>query len=130
LKYLLKEKLKYGANEEAKDANNNHPRYIRITDFGFDGNLNDESFRSLSPEKAKDYLLSEGDILFARSGATVGKTFQFKGYCGLACYAGYLIKASPDEKKILSDFLYLYTRSSLFEEWKNKIFDKSTIENI
>ena len=130
LKYLLKNKLKYGANEEAKDANPEHPRYIRITDFGFDGKLNDDTFRSLPFIKAKEYLLSEGDILFARSGATVGKTFQFKEYEGLACFAGYLIKASPNENIILSDFLYLYTQSSLFEEWKNSIFDKATIENI
>jgi len=130
LKYLLKSKLKYGANEEAKDANPEHPRYIRITDFGFDGKLSDDTFRSLPLKKAKEYLLNEGDILFARSGATVGKTFQFKEYNGLACFAGYLIKASPNDKKILSDFLYLYTQSSLFEEWKNRIFDKATIENI
>jgi len=130
LKYLLKSKLKYGANEEAKDANPEHPRYIRITDFGFDGKLSDDTFRSLPLKKAKEYLLNEGDILFARSGATVGKTFQFKEYNGLACFAGYLIKASPNVKKILSDFLYLYTQSSLFEEWKNRIFDKATIENI
>ena len=130
LKYLVKSKLKYGANEEAKDANIEHPRYIRITDFGFDGKLNDDTFRSLPLKKAKDYLLNEGDILFARSGATVGKTFQFKDYKGIACFAGYLIKASPNGEKILSDFLYLYTQSSLFEEWKNRIFDKATIENI
>ncbi len=130
LKYLLKSKLKYGANEEAKDANPEHPRYIRITDFGFDGKLSDDTFRSLPLKKAKEYLLNEGDILFARSGATVGKTFQFKEYNGLACFAGYLIKASPNAQKILSDFLYLYTQSSLFEEWKNGIFDKATIENI
>ena len=130
LKYLLKSKLKYGANEEAKDANPEHPRYIRITDFGFDGKLSDDTFRSLPLKKAKEYLLNEGDILFARSGATVGKTFQFKGYNGLACFAGYLIKASPNSKKILSDFLYLYTQSSFFEEWKNGVFDKATIENI
>ena len=130
LKYLLKSKLKYGANEEAQEANQDHPRYIRITDFGFNGKLNDETFRSLPYEKAKEYLLCEGDILFARSGATVGKTYQFKNYKGIACFAGYLIKASPNEKKILSDFLYLYTQSSLFGEWKNRIFDKATIENI
>lgn len=130
LKYLLKSKLKYGANEEAKDANPEHPRYIRITDFGFDGKLSEDTFRSLPFKKAKEYLLKEGDILFARSGATVGKTFQFKEYKGLACFAGYLIKASPNDKMILSDFLYLYTQSSLFEEWKNGVFDKATIENI
>lgn len=130
LKYLLKTKLKYGANEEAKDANINEPRYIRITDFGFDGKLHEDTFRSLPLKKAKDYLLEEGDILFARSGATVGKAFQFKNYNGVACFAGYLIKATPKENEILSDFLYLYTQSSFFETWKSQTFNQATIENI
>lgn len=47
----------------------------------------------------------------------------------MACFAGYLIKALPNDEKTLSNFLYLYTQSSLFEEWKNGIFDKATIEN-
>src|SRR5690554_712729 len=80
LKYIISAKLMYGANESADEENKDNPRYIRITDIGNDGNLNDETFKSLPPEKAKEYLLTEGDILFARSGATVGKTYHFKNY--------------------------------------------------
>ncbi len=130
LKYVIDERLKYGANEAAVLANINEPRYIRITDFGNDGNLRKDTFKSLPMEKASDYLLCEGDILFARSGATVGKTFQFKNYKGKACFAGYLIKASPNENIILSDFLYLFTKSSFYERWKESIFNKATIQNI
>ncbi|MGD1714894.1 restriction endonuclease subunit S [Dapis sp. BLCC M172] len=79
---------------------------------------------------AKDYLLSEGDIIFARSGATVGKTFQFKDYSGLACFAGYLIKAIPKESIILSDYLYLFTKSEVYDIWKTSIFIQATIQNI
>jgi type I restriction enzyme S subunit len=67
--------------------------------------------------------------LFARSGATVGKVFQFKNYKGLACYAGYLIKATPS-KLILSDFLYNFTQSSCYLQWRDGIFTQSTIQNI
>ena len=130
LKYALKEKLKYGANESAELDDTNLPRYIRITDFGDDGKLKDDTFKSLLFEVAKDYFLQHGDILFARSGATVGKTFQFKKYDGLACFAGYLIKATPDENIILSDFLYFLTKSNLYEKWKNNIFIQATIQNI
>ncbi len=130
LKYLVKGKLKYGANEEAKSADKSQPRYIRITDFDGDGKLRDETFRSLEIHLAKDYLLSEGDILFARSGATVGKTFQFKDYSGLACFAGYLIKAIPKESIILSDYLYLFTKSEVYDIWKTSIFIQATIQNI
>jgi len=105
LKRVLAEPLKYGANEVAEFENNNHPRYIRITDFGNDGLLKDDTFKSLEPQIAEPYLLNEGDVLFARSGATVGKTFQFKNYKGKACFAGYLIKANPQSYLISSDFL-------------------------
>lgn len=130
LKYVLREKLKYGANESAIDENLNHPRYIRITDFGNDGMLKQDTFKSLSPEKAIDYLLNDGDILFARSGATVGKTFQFKNYEGIACFAGYLIKASVNTSLMNSDFLYLFTKSGAYEYWKSSIFNQATIQNI
>ena len=130
LKYIISAKLMYGANESADEENKDNPRYIRITDIGNDGNLNDETFKSLPPEKAKEYLLTEGDILFARSGATVGKTYHFKNYKGEACFAGYLIKASPIKNVVISDFLYLYTKSGAYENWKGSIFNQATIQNI
>lgn len=129
LKYLVKGKLEYGANEIAESEDPDMPRYIRITDFGDDGKLRNDTFKSLPIEVAKDYLLQEGDILFARSGATVGKTFQFKNYDGKACFAGYLIRARPSDI-ISSDYLYYFTRSANYENWKNSIFNQATIQNI
>ena len=52
LKYLLSQSLQYGANESAESINPEWPRYIRITDIDEFGNLRDEKYRSLSPEKA------------------------------------------------------------------------------
>lgn len=130
MKRVLNEPLKYGANESAELDDQELPRYIRITDFGNDGKLKDDTFKSLPIEQAKDYMLTEGDVLFARSGATVGKTFQFKNYVGVACYAGYLIKATPRKWQLDSDFLYYYTKSIAYEEWKNIIFTQATIQNI
>lgn len=130
LKDVLEEKLMYGANEVGDDEDESNPRYIRITDFDENGELRSDTFKSLPLNIAKDYLLKSGDILFARSGATVGKTFQFKNYNGLACFAGYLIKASPNETRITSDYLFYYTQCEAYENWKNSIFNKATIENI
>lgn len=81
-------------------------------------------------EKAENFLLKEGDVLFARSGATVGKTFIFKNYDGVACFAGYLIKAECDKNKLLPEFLYHFTKTKNYEEWKNLIFTQATIQNI
>lgn len=133
LKYLTIGNLKYGANKTGENYDSNLPRYIRITDFGKTGKLKEETKLSLKWEDAKDYLLEDGDILFARSGATVGKTYQFKKEMSeedYFCYAGYLIKAEADEECITSDYLYMYTTSSIFEKWKDQIFNKATIENI
>lgn len=83
LKQLAIGNLKYGANEAAEQENKEHPRYIRITDIKEDGTLNIETFKSLPPDIAEPYLLSNNDILFARSGATVGKTFKYSCLWGI-----------------------------------------------
>lgn len=128
LKYFLKENMTYGTNESAESDDRSYPRYIRITDITDDGDLRDETFKSLSPEKAKDYMLNPGDILFARSGATVGKTYLYRGGFD-ACYAGYLIRARCGEK-LLPEFLFLYTQTSMYEAWKNSVYIQATIPNI
>ncbi len=128
LKYLLKENMTYGANESAESDDKTFPRYIRITDITDDGGLRDETFKSLSPEKAKDYMLEPGDILFARSGATVGKAYLYQGGFD-ACYAGYLIRARCGEK-LLPEFLFIYTQTSMYDDWKNSVYIQATIPNI
>ncbi|MEC7545341.1 MAG: restriction endonuclease subunit S [Pseudomonadota bacterium] len=133
LKFLLSSPLKYGANETGIDYDPNMPRYVRITDFSGEGKLNDRNRLSLSWDVGKDFLLEDGDILLARSGATVGKSYQFKTSMSEDnnyCFAGYLIRARCDANRVLSDYLNLYLNSDCFFSWKNIIFNKSTIENI
>ena len=133
LKHLLSEPLKYGANESGVDYQPELPRYIRITDFSGDGQLSDEKKLSLPWRVGREYLLGDSDILLARSGATVGKSYQFKKSMSNEsshCFAGYLIKATADNSKMISDYLYLYLGSDCFTAWKSLIFNKATIENI
>ena len=128
LKHLIKGNLMYGANESAESDNDAYPRYIRITDIDDDGNLRPDTFRSLPPAKAEPYLLKKGDLLFARSGATAGKTFLFKG--GIeACFAGYLIKATLSNA-VIPEYLCYYTKSGVYDNWKRGIFIQATIPNI
>ena len=129
LKFLLNEPLKYGANEAAIFDDPSWPRFIRITDVRSDGTLRDETFRSIAPESASGYRLEEGDILFARSGATVGKTFQYRSDWGIAAFAGYLIRARL--MKSLNDRYYqLFFNSHPYWEWIRNIFIQSTIQNV
>lgn len=128
-KKFLSEPMQYGANEPAEECNYNDPRYIRITDIKDDGTLRDDTFKSLPLEKAKEYMLTKGDLLFARSGATVGKTFLYKEDYA-ACFAGYLIKARCNKNELLPNFVFYYTLSNVYQNWKNSIFIQSTIQNI
>lgn len=129
LKHLANESLMYGANESGIPYDANLPRYIRITDITLDGHLKDDGKLSLSESAAEPYILKNNDILFARSGATVGKAFIYKQEYGKAAFAGYLIKASTNEL-VCADYVFYYTQSSLYEEWKKQIFVQATIQNI
>ncbi|MEE0495050.1 MAG: restriction endonuclease subunit S [Cyanobacteriota bacterium] len=130
LKQLISRPLQYGANESGDVFDENIPRYIRITDIKIEDNsLKDEGKLSLSTDKAKDYILYDGDILFARSGATVGKTFLYKSEYGLSAFAGYLIRATIKET-LNPKYIYYFTLSNSYEEWKNRIFIQATIQNI
>lgn len=127
-KNILRSKLQYGANESGLVFNPTLPRYVRITDI-LDNRLREDiDKQSLTNEQAKDYILEDKDILFARSG-TVGKSFIYKKEYGLCAYAGYLIRAKVDENNC-SEFVYYYTLSSSYDNWKNSIFIQSTIQNI
>ena len=107
----------YEQMSQLKEENVDDPRYIRITDFRNDGVLKNDTFKSLPDEKAKDYILKEGDILFARSEQPLVRLFNLKIF-RLACFAGYLIKASPNPDLLLSDYLYFSQNQGIYEDWK------------
>jgi type I restriction enzyme S subunit len=106
--------MAYGASEPSEFAVPSHPRFIRITDIDDDGSLRDDTFRSLEPDVATPYLLRRGDLLFARSGATVGKTLLFAGEDGSACFAGYLIRFRANTERVLPSFVYAVTQSAYY----------------
>lgn len=129
LKYIVSEPLAYGANAAAEFDEAEWPRFVRITDVDELGRLRDETFRSLPPEAAEDFLLQPNDILLARSGATVGKSFIYKESWGIACYAGYLIRARISNQYD-ARFFYWFLNSNLYWEWVRSTFIQSTIQNI
>ena len=87
--------FEYGLNVAAKEYDGEN-KYIRITDI--DDNTHKFLSDSLtSPDidltGAENYKLAKGDILFARTGASVGKSYIYRDYDGLVYYAGFLIRA-------------------------------------
>ncbi len=106
----------YGSNTSATDYVAGSPRYIRITDINDDGSLNDD-IKSAETYDEK-YRVSINDILFARTGATVGKTYLHEK--GNAIYAGYLIKYQMNEDVMRPRFMKAYTHSSTYYDWVSK----------
>jgi type I restriction enzyme, S subunit len=129
LKYLSHNPLMYGANEAALEDNPEWPRFVRITDINNDGSLRAETFKSLPPNIAQPYLLQDSDVLFARSGATVGKTFIYRPEWGGACFAGYLIRFRGCQDIVSSKFIYYFSLSSLYWRQVESGTIQATIQN-
>lgn len=130
IKFLAAEPLKYGANESAEIDDPDLPRYIRITDIDESGSLREETFRSLPESVAEPFLLEPGDLLFARSGATVGKTFMYRESWGRACYAGYLIRLRTRPMEAIPEFITFFTASSSYWGWLSSVYIQATIQNV
>jgi len=113
---LLCEPPVYGANERAVPGNRSKDfRYIRITDINDDGTLNND-WKTAEKVETK-YILSEGDFLFARSGATAGKTYLYNKNDGKAIYAGYLIKFKAKKDSLIPEFLDFVLRGNDYLNW-------------
>ena len=130
LKFILAAPLKYGANEAAELDDPDLPRYVRITDIDENDGLREETFKSLPREVAAEYLLRTGDLLFARSGATAGKTFLYRTNWQACAYAGYLIRARIDQEKAVPEFVRHFTASTFYWQWLSSAFIQATIQNV
>ncbi len=130
LKHVAKEPLQYGASEASEFNDPGEPRFIRITDIDETGQLREDTFRSLPEEIARPYLLKRGDLLLARSGATVGKTFLYQESWGKACYAGYLIRLRTNNAVCTPEFVSYFTLSSAYWSWLSGTFIQATIQNV
>ena len=109
-------KGEYGSNSPADDYDGNI-RYVRITDITEEGNLNS---LVVSPRKVEEkYMLLRDDLLFARTGNTVGKTYLHKS--GRMIFAGYLIRYRLNKKLMLPQFAFAYTHTNQYYDWVEKI---------
>lgn len=105
----------YGLNEASTIFNG--VRYLRITDITDSGELNDDKVSAAHNSDKKQSKLIEGDILFARTGATVGKTLVYKEEFGDCEFAGYLIRYRTNPKVILPKYLFYITHSNEYYNW-------------
>jgi type I restriction enzyme S subunit len=127
----LKDKIgNYGIPASAEDFDADKVRYLRITDISTDGNLLDSDKKSVSSPNIDKYILSEGDIVFARTGNSTGKTYYHEDKNGKLAYAGFLIKYSLDPKKVNPKYLRYFTISTEYLTWVSNLSLGSTRGNI
>ena len=105
---------KYGLNASGIDYDGEH-KYLRITDI-------DEVTHTFSPEEittpsefSDDYLLEENDIVFARTGASTGKTYLYNPNDGDLYFAGFLIKFHIKDAN--ARFVFYQTCTHEYEKW-------------
>ena len=89
--------IEYGINAPAKNFDGIH-KYLRITDIDDTSRLFLTAKLSspdvdFSEENYENYKLQKNDLLFARTGASVGKTYLYRESDGEVYYAGFLIRA-------------------------------------
>jgi hypothetical protein len=92
------------------------PRYIRITDFGDDGIEPDHEYVTADPVEM-ECKLEENELLFARSGATVGKTYIHEDTTEPSIFAGYCIRFRIRESAALPKFVYWFTKTAVYARW-------------
>ncbi|WP_084721886.1 restriction endonuclease subunit S [Rhodococcus marinonascens] len=111
-------KGQYGVGLSSRVLSPGDPRYIRITDIKDDGTLAPNKVGVEGDRAAwQNAMLDDGDLLFARSGATVGKTYLHVGAVEPAVYAGYLIRFKLKPELALPNYVFRYTQSPQYHAW-------------
>ena len=108
----ISQSILYGVSESAKS----HGAYklLRITDIQNNFvNWETVPFTDYDESKAESYLLKDGDILFARTGATVGKSYLVNSLQENAIYASYLIRVQT-YNQVLPEFVKYFFESGYY----------------
>jgi type I restriction enzyme S subunit len=115
----------YGINAAAVEFNENLPAYIRITDIDDDGCFSTDKKMSVDNVNSSDFYLNKNDLVFVRTGATVGKTYLYNEKDGILVFAGFLIRFKIDTKKINAYFLWSFTKSKPYWDWVKTVSMRS-----
>ena len=105
-------KPQYGYTASAAD--DGEARFVRITDIADDGTLRSEGAKFIALEEdSRKLLLSKGDVLVARTGATYGKTMLF-GEEYPAVFASYLIRLRFPENIVSPGYYWAFAQSESY----------------
>lgn len=130
---LCIDKAKYGINASAVEKTKDEDiSYLRITDIKENNELNSKLTKTVKKGTSiSNYLLKENDIVFARTGNSVGKNYFYDLRDGKIIYAGFLVKFSINPQKVYPKYIKYYMQSYKIQKWiKNVASDGSTRPNI
>lgn len=113
----LLEPPKYGIGAAATDFDLNLPTYLRITDIDENGYLIKNSLKSVDHGDSSKYYLEKNDIVFARTGASVGKSYLYNENDGDLVYAGFLIKCKVNPEILNPFFLRAFVSTAEYWNW-------------
>ena len=106
-------KIHYGYTASAKE-NNVGPKLLRITDIQNNSvNWNSVPYCKINNFEREKYLLNVGDLVFARTGATVGKSYLLKGNVPEAVFASYLIRTIINNS-ISKKYVFQFFQSNFY----------------
>lgn len=130
LKFVARRSIKNGLGEAAIHDDPDWPRYIRITDIASSRKLHGGTFKSLPPALAAKATVEAHDILFAAVGATYGKSYYHASHeAPVACFAGYLVRFSPDVDQVAPAFVAYWAESHAYWALIRSRVVQATIEN-
>jgi type I restriction enzyme S subunit len=90
------------------------PKFLRITDIQNDGvNWDTVPYCYINDSDFEKYKLINGDIVFARTGATTGKSYLVINP-PKSVFASYLIKLNIINIDLLPEFLFLYFQTKAY----------------
>ena len=93
------------------------PKMLRITDIQNDAVKWDEvPFCRISKEEIKKYLLASNDIVFARTGATVGKSYLIPEPVPDSVFASYLIRVRLTDEVLPKYVSYFFKSSNYWRQ--------------
>jgi type I restriction enzyme S subunit len=113
----LRRPPRYGINAPAIPFDSRFPTYLRITDITEEGQFAEASKVSVAHPSSAEYVLEPGDIVFARTGASVGKSYLYNPKDGRLVFAGFLIRISPDPERLVLAFLSYFAQSRPYWNW-------------
>lgn len=114
---LLLRAPRYGVNAAAVPLKPGVAPYIRITDISENGRFAPNPKVGVAHRDIANYRMSPGELVFARTGASVGKSYLYNPADGDLVYAGFLINIAPDPKRLDPRFLALYVQTREYWNW-------------